>query len=89
MPSLVDLCGDPPPGYEKVQAFVSNGRPRGWFVQQHNEFSPTLLILGTVYEIEASGERTAGSQAIGEFVRQLGSHGLPLPPNPVRAEPAN
>ena len=86
MPSLADLRGEPPDGYERVRVFVGNGRPRGWFVDAYPEFSPTLLVLGTVYEVDAAGEWTAGLLAMARFVRELTAHGLPLPPNPVRAE---
>jgi hypothetical protein len=48
-----------------------------------------LLVLGTVYAVDAAGEWTAGLQAMARFMRELKGHGLPLPPNPIRAEIAD
>jgi hypothetical protein len=88
MPSLADLSGDPPAGYEQVAAFasVANRRPRGWFVEQHAEFSPPLLIVGAFYDIEAAGEWEARVAARARFAEQLSRRKLPLPPDPVSAE---
>ena len=47
MPSLADLKGQPPPGYRKVVAFARKAQhPSNWFVEEHSEFTPTLVILG-------------------------------------------
>jgi hypothetical protein len=90
MPSLLDLSGEPPAGYERAAAFASgnNHRPRGWFVERHPEFSPALLILGTFYDIEAAGEWEARVRARARFADELSRRKLPLPHDPVRAEVA-
>jgi hypothetical protein len=76
------------PGYEKVAAlaFGHNHRPPAWFLEEHAEFSPPLLILGTFYEIEATGEWEARVGARARFATELTRHKLPLPPDSVRAE---
>jgi hypothetical protein len=88
-PSLVDLSGKPPPGYDLVAGFISNGRPRGWFVEQNPEFSPPLLVVGAYYDVEASAEWPARAQARGRFAGELKKHGLPMPPQPIYAELAD
>lgn len=52
---LGDLTGEPPPGYQKVVAFIRTPGtcPSDWFVHEDAEFTPRLLILGTYYEIDA------------------------------------
>lgn len=86
MPSLADLTGEPPAGYDAVRAFAGNGRPRGWFVDEHDEFSPTLVILGTVYDLDADGEWPAQLEAKTRFAAELARHGIPLPALPIHAE---
>ena len=88
MPSLADLSGEPSPGYEQAAAFASgaNHRPPGWFIERHTEFVPTLLIVGTVYDVEASGEWEARARARARFADELSRRKLPLPHDPVRAE---
>jgi hypothetical protein len=65
MPSLADLSGPAPAGYERVAALVRKprGRPRGWCIEKYDDFSPELLILGTYYEIEATTELDARARA--------------------------
>jgi hypothetical protein len=64
MPSLEDLSGPVPSGYESAAAFAdSNRRPASWFVEQYDEFSPPLLVLGTYYDIAAVGPLEARAEA--------------------------
>lgn len=88
MPSLSDLTGTPPAGYKTVATFVRNDRPSGWFVEQDQDFSPPLLVLGTFYEVNAAGEWAAGVEAGARFRAELAAHGLPAPAQGVYAEPA-
>jgi hypothetical protein len=88
MPALADLTGMPPAGYERVVAFVRDpgDYPSNWFIQEHDEFSPALLIIGGYYDVEAATEWDARAQAARRFARDLSRHGLPLPPDPIHAE---
>ena len=88
MPSLTDLSGAPPPGYEAVARLVSDGRPPGWFVEQQNEFSPPLLVIGTFYDIEAGGEWAARAQAAARFRGELDALGLPFGTDAIYAQVA-
>ncbi len=89
MPSLTDLSGSKPAGYETVARFVRDGRPSGWFVEQDGEFSPALLVLGTFYDVEAAGEWAARAEAGARFRSELAARGLPAPVQGVYAEPAD
>lgn len=91
MPSLADLSGEPPAGYEQAAALAmgENHRPASWFAEQHAEFSPPLVILGTFYDVEAAGEWEAGVWARARFADELSRFKLPLPPDAVRAEVTN
>lgn len=91
MPSLTDLSGEPPERYEQIAALAngSDARPHKWFIEQHDEFSPPLLVLGTYYDLDASGEWSARAQARGRFRAELSRRGLPLPHDPIHAELAD
>ena len=91
MPSLGDLAGEPPEGYEKVVAFIRTpgACPSDWFVHEDAEFSPPLLILGSHYEIEAVTELDARTQAASWFASDLERLKLPRPPDPIHAEIAD
>jgi hypothetical protein len=91
MPSLHDLSGEPADGYETVAKLACNpdGRPRHWFVEQHSEFSPALLVLGRFYDVESSGQMAARVEAEALFEAELSRHGLPLPSDPVYTELAH
>ena len=88
MPSLKDLSGRAPPGYERVAATLQtpSALPSSWFVQTDDEFSPPLLILGTVYEVEATTELDARGRAAARFAKELTKQKLPLPAGPIHAE---
>ena len=87
MPSLKDLTG-PAPGYDRVAATAQTPRalPSSWLVQTDDEFSPSLLILGTVYELEATTELDARARAAARFAKELSKQKLPLPAGPIHAE---
>ena len=91
MPSLADLTGQPPEGYEKLVKFIRTpgALPSDWFVHEDAEFSPPLLILGTYYEIEAVTELDARTQAASRFASDLSRHKLPRPHDPINAEIAD
>jgi hypothetical protein len=89
MPSLNDLSGTPPAGYETVVRFVDDDRPDGWFVERDGEFSPPLLVLGTFYDVKAAGEWAARVEAGARFLSALAARGLPDPVQGVYAEPAD
>lgn len=55
-------------------------------VQTDDEFSPSLLILGTVYEVEANTELDARARAAAHFANELSKQKLPLPAGPIHAE---
>ena len=88
MPSLGDLTGEPPEGYEKVVAFIRapGACPSNWFVHEDPEFSPPLLIVGAYYEIEAVTEWDARTQAASRFASDLSRLKLPRPPDPIHTE---
>ncbi len=88
MPSLNDLSGTAPPGYERVAATVQtpSALPSSWFVQTDDEFSPSLLILGTDYEVKATTELDARARAPARFAKELSKQKLPLPAGPIHAE---
>ena len=69
----------------------SGVRPQGpapvnWFVEEHSEFTPTLVILGAYYDIDAIGYWDARVEAKMRFKAELARFGLPLPADPVHAE---
>lgn len=87
MPSLADLKGQPPVGYRKVAAFARRDQhPPNWFVQEHDEFTPPLVIVGAYYDVELPGEWDARAEARTRFEAELARQRLPLPPDPVHAE---
>ena len=72
MPSLSDLRGPPPVGYRKVLAFARQDQhPPNWFIEEHDEFTPALVILGAYYDVEAVGEWDARAEARARFEREL------------------
>jgi hypothetical protein len=91
MPSLGDLTGEPPAGYQKVVAFIRTpgACPSDWFVHEDAEFTPPLLILGTYYEIDAVTESDARTQATSRFASDLSRLKLPRPPDPIHSEIAD
>jgi hypothetical protein len=87
MPSLADLRGQPPAGYRKVVAFARTAEhPPNWFVQEHDEFTPPLVIVGAYYDVEALGAWDARAEARARFEAELARHQLPLPPDPIHSE---
>ena len=90
MPSLSDLRGPPPAGYRTVAAFArQNQHPPNWFIEEHDEFTPALVILGAYYDVEAVGEWDARAEARARFERELARLKLPRPADPVHAELAS
>ena len=87
MPSLADLKGQPPIGYRKVAAFArAEHHPPNWFVQEHGEFTPPLVIVGAYYDVEALSEWGARAEARARFVAELARQKLPPPADPVHSE---
>jgi hypothetical protein len=90
MPSLSDLRGTAPAGYRTVAAFARQSQhPPNWFIEEHQEFRPPLLILGAYYDVEAVGEWDARAEARARFERELSRLKLPRPADPVHAELAS
>ena len=71
MPSLADLSGQPPAGYRVVAAFAREAQhPPDWFVEEHDEFTPALVILGAYYDVDAIVDTgTRGRRAKMRFKR--------------------
>ncbi len=87
MPSLADLSGQPPAGYRVVAAFAREAQhPPDWFVEEHDEFTPTLVILGAYYDVDAIGHWDARVEAKMRFKAELARLKLPLPADPLHAE---
>jgi hypothetical protein len=87
MPSLSDLKGQPPAGYRKVATFARKTQhPPNWFIEEHDEFTPPLVILGAYYDVDAVGEWDARAEAKARFRAELAGHKLPKPPDPIHAE---